>query len=353
MSRLFILVSVMMFLFTLKPGTAPGQSTEPSRASTHQSAVVLMYHRFGESKYPSTNTTASQLDAQIKELTSGKYTVLPLEEIIWRLRAGPALPDRTVAITIDDAYKSIYDIAWPKFKAAGLPFTVFVSTDPVDQGVKSYMSWDEIKKLKENGVDIGNHSASHRHMAGADDSTNIRDIRRASNRLNAMLGFRPGLFAYPYGESSLALSKQIEAEGFMAAFGQQSGVIGSSSGFYYLPRFALNEKYGNIDRFRLIVNALPLRVKNISPKDTLITDDNPPEIRFTLDKNLSRLRANLLNCFLSGQRRAPIERTETADGANITIMPAAPFAKGRTRLNCTLPAKNNRWRWFGQQYYRP
>src|SRR3546814_10430794 len=90
-----------------------------------------MYHRFGEHKAAATNITLQQFAAHIAELTSGRYSVLPLPEIVAALREGRPLPDRTVAITIDDAYLSVYREAWPMLKAAGLPFTLFAATDPL------------------------------------------------------------------------------------------------------------------------------------------------------------------------------------------------------------------------------
>ncbi|MBT3306791.1 MAG: polysaccharide deacetylase family protein, partial [Alphaproteobacteria bacterium] len=96
-------------------------------------AVVIMYHRFGESRYPTTNVTIKQLEAHIEELKTGDYTVLPLPDIIKAMQGGQPLPARTIAISIDDAYLSVFTEAWPRLKAAGFPFTVFVATDPVDQ----------------------------------------------------------------------------------------------------------------------------------------------------------------------------------------------------------------------------
>jgi hypothetical protein len=83
------------------------------------SAVFLMYHRFGEDAYPSTNVRIEQFEAHVAELTSGKYNVMPVGEILGALRSGKSLPDRTIGITIDDAYLSVYKEAWPRLKAAG------------------------------------------------------------------------------------------------------------------------------------------------------------------------------------------------------------------------------------------
>ena len=102
----------------------------PVRAA--DSAVILMYHRFGEDGFPSTNIRIAQFEDHIRTLTDGPYNVLPVAEIVAALRAGRELPDRTVGITIDDAYRSVYTEAFPRLKAAGLPFTLFVATDAVD-----------------------------------------------------------------------------------------------------------------------------------------------------------------------------------------------------------------------------
>src|SRR5437762_8991612 len=71
-------------------------------------AVIIQYHRFGEDDVPTTNIRLAQFEAHLAELKKSKYTVLPLADVIAALREGRALPDRTVAITIDDAYTSAY-----------------------------------------------------------------------------------------------------------------------------------------------------------------------------------------------------------------------------------------------------
>ena len=96
-------------------------------------ASVIMYHRFGEDQYTSTNIRVDQFKEHLQELQNGEYTVLPLNEIVDRLENGEELPDRTVALTIDDAYASVYDVAWPLLREANLPFTVFVAVEGVDK----------------------------------------------------------------------------------------------------------------------------------------------------------------------------------------------------------------------------
>ncbi len=319
-------------------------------AEAAEAAVVFMYHRFGESKYPSTNVGIAQFESHIEEIKSGDYTVKPLPEIVQALRAGTSLPDFTVGISIDDAFLSVYTEAWPRLKKAGLPFTLFVATDPVDEGKRDYMSWQQVAELAQSGmVTIGSQTASHLHMAASSAARNSADLAKSNARFKAKLGFVPKLIAYPYGEYSLAVRKAVRAAGFNTGFGQHSGVLHSRSDFSYLPRFALNETYGNTARFRLAARALPLPVKEVIPADPLLgPKNNPPPFGFTVIgdavKGISRLA-----CYTAGR----VANTERLGAARIEVRVSRAFPPGRTRINCTIPAANRRWRWFGMQFYVP
>ena len=145
-------------------------SPQPVTADTH--AVVFMYHRFGDGRFPSTNITLEQFDAHISEIQSGGYNVRPLPEIIAAFRKREPLPDRTIAITIDDAYASVYTEAWPRLRQAGLPFTLFIATDAVDRRLADMMTWDQIRELATAGVTIGSQTASHPHMPALSKTQN-------------------------------------------------------------------------------------------------------------------------------------------------------------------------------------
>lgn len=312
------------------------------------SAVILMYHRFGEDIYPSTNVRMDQFEAHIKELTEGPYTVLPVSEIVAALRSGRKLPDRAIGITVDDAYLSVYTEAWPRLKAAGLPFTLFVATDAVDKRYAGMVDWGQIREMRDAGVEIGAHTASHLHMPDAADEVNKSEMQRSLKRFQEELGERPALFAYPYGETSLATQAIVREFGFETAFGQHSGVAYGAGDPMYLPRFALNETYSALEDFVLRVNALPLPVGDISPLDSFIQDKNPPLVGFTVDATVGSLGG--LACYHSQFGKADLEILGTH---RVEIRFPEPFKAGRTRLNCTKPAGKGRWRWFGMQYYTP
>jgi poly-beta-1,6-N-acetyl-D-glucosamine N-deacetylase len=318
----------------------------PSAARAADSAVVFMYHRFGEATFPTTNIRLDQFEAHIQELTSGRYTVLPLPEIARALREGRSLPDRTMGLTADDAYLSIYTEAFPRLKKAGLPFTLFVATEPIDHRVKGMMTWDQIREMAAAGVEIGGHSVNHPHMPLLDPERQRREIEESNRRFEAELGKKPALFAYPYGEADGSALSLARESGAAAAFGQHSGVLHGTVDPFYLPRFALDEHYGDMARFRLAANALPLPVSDIAPADPTIRGGVAPVISFTVAGEVGAL--DRLNCYNAEGIAVQVAKP---GGGKVEVRFAQAPKPGRLRINCTMPAAEGRWRWFGRQYY--
>ena len=148
------------------------------------------------------------------------------------------------------------------FKKKKIPFILFVSTETV--GKKGYMSWDEIIEIsKEDFVFIGNHSHSHEYLIKYKFEDFKKDIDKDQLKyLKKKLNYNPKFFSYPFGEYSLEQKKYISNK-FDYAFGQHSGVIDLNKDKYELPRFPINEKYGDLDRFNFLINLLPIQYKDL------------------------------------------------------------------------------------------
>lgn len=321
-----------------------------SQAGASQSVVVLNYQRFGEDRYPHTSVPASLFDAHIQMLTSGRHTVIDAGEAVSTIFAGNLVRNRSVAITIDDAYRSAYEIAWPRLKKAGLPFTLFVSTDAIDGGGPGFMTWDDIRELKEAGVTIGAHGAAHLHMATATPEEILADIEKSARRIEEELGERPVLFSYPHGEMTLAARNAVAAAGFKAAFGQYSGTVNETLDQFMLPRFSINGKYGGKGEFRKRIDTLGLPLRDVVPADPLIPSGAEPVIGFTLDNSVGRPRK--FHCFHSDETDEFVEVALTVmEGRRYALRFAKGFPTGAWRLNCTMPTGGKRFRWWGMQYY--
>jgi peptidoglycan/xylan/chitin deacetylase (PgdA/CDA1 family) len=315
-------------------------------AQAAESAVILMYHRFGESAHASTNIRIDQFEAHLDELQAGGYTVLSIPDILAAINAGQPLPDRTVGITIDDAYLSVYTEAWPRLRRAGFPFTLFVATDAIDREFASYMSWDQIRDLRDNGVTIGSQTATHLHMPANREARNKEDLQLSNARFQSELGNKPLLFAYPFGEASSRIQQIVKEAGFAHAFGQHSGALYTSSDRYYMPRFALNENFGDTKRFKLVANALPVPHTDLSPRNPTLTQ-NPPLFGFTLGNDADSLQG--LTCYSGDQGKLQMQRL----GPRVEVRLARNFSAGRARINCTALGPDGRWRWLGMLYYVP
>lgn len=325
---------------------APSDASEPARVEVSgdaTSSVVFMYHRFGEDEYPSTNIKIDQFKEHVAELTNGSYTVLGVPQIVSALEKGEGLPDRTVGITIDDAYRSVYEIAWPIFRENNMPFTVFVSTEQLDDGFSNYMTWDMVREMAKAGVTIGGHSQHHSHLPDLEIEAVKAELSHSADRFKQELGYVPDIFAYPYGEASDAVIAAVKEAGYKAAFGQQSGAMSVDSDFMYLPRFALNEHYGAMDRFTLAANSLPLAVTDVTPANYTLTR-NPPAFGFTLKE-----AAPNVACYPSDGKAT---MTRLGD-ERVEIRLDGPVASGRWRINCTSMGPNSRWQWFGMLYTVP
>lgn len=310
------------------------------------SAVILAYHRFGENAFPSTNIRLEQLDAHIAELSSGPYTVMSVPDIVSAIREGRELPDRTVGITIDDGYLSTYTEAWPRFRRAGFPFTVFVSTDPIDRKFTNFMSWEQVRELHEAGVTIGGHTATHLHMAANSLERNRSNLAQSNARYVSEIGAVPALFAYPFGEASTQVQTIVREAGYTSAFGQQSGALDASADSFYMPRFALNEAFGDMGRFRLVTNTLPIPHSDMTPANPTLTQ-NPPIFGFTRAPETPQI--NGLACYAADQGQVRVEEI----GPRIEVRMNGPFPAGRARINCTALGRDGRWHWLGMLYYVP
>tara|TARA_Y100001970_G_scaffold242271_1_gene306516 strand:- start:5036 stop:6088 length:1053 start_codon:yes stop_codon:yes gene_type:complete len=305
--------------------------------------LALMYHRFEENKYPSTNIRISAFKKHMSMIKDKKLKFL--DPINFGNEINKVSKEKKILITIDDAFSSFYSNGWPILKENKIPFILFVSTETV--GKKGYMSWDEIIEIsKEDYVFIGNHSHSHEYLTKYKFDDFKKDIDLSIKIFEKKLNYNPIFFSYPFGEYSLEQKKYISNK-FDYAFGQHSGVIDLNKDIYELPRFPINEKYGDLERFDFLINLLPIQYKLLKPDDKLLFDtNNPPTMTiefFKEQKNLS-----LINCFSNEGGEWKNSKLKYSDH-KIEVIFTEKFLPRRGRVNCSMNDKDG-WRWFGTQF---
>ncbi len=305
-----------------------------------------MYHRFEENKYPSTNIKKEIFLSHLKEIKDSKIEFISFKDFEKKIRTK--IDNKYLLLTIDDAFLSFYEHAWPILKKNKIPFILFVSTREV--GKYGYMSWEQIIEVgSHEWATIGNHSHSHEYLIDWKDSEILSDINKSIEIFENRLGYSPKIFSYPFGEYSSNLKKIISDLGFNFAFGQHSGVIDITKDFLELPRFPINEKYGELERFKSIIRTLPFPFESITPENRyLLNNENPPVVKIKFFNNLINFKN--INCYSNEGNIWRKSDIEFSSANEITILLKDKFKSERGRINCSLWHESKNWRWLGIQY---
>ena len=305
-----------------------------------------MYHRFNETKYPSTNIQLDIFKEQLKIIEDEGIKFIHPKEFEQSLVEKKK--ERKILFTVDDGLLSFYENAWPILKKKQIPFILFVNTREV--GAFNYMNWDQIRELyKEDFVEIGNHSHSHEYLVDESREVIENDILKSIKIFEEKLGKNSDFFSYPFGEYSSEFKNLIKSLGFKYAFGQHSGVIDETKDKFELPRFPINEKYGEIKRFKTLMKTLPLKFESITPEDKyLVQSKNPPVVKIKFFEDTKNI--NQINCFSNEGNKWRNSKVSFTEKNILEIYIAEKFIGERGRINCSLKERNNFWRWLGIQY---
>ncbi len=302
-----------------------------------------MYHRFDENKYPSTNIQMNIFLEQIQLIKDLNYDFIHPEN--FEKNFNIPKKQKKILITIDDAFQSFYEVAWPFLKENKIPFILFVSTEPV--GNKGYMTWDQIKEVEqESFAIIGHHSHSHDYLIDVSNEDFIKDIEIANKIFTEKIGYIPSLFSYPFGEYS-EFMRQYISKNFTYAFGQHSGVIDVNKEKFQLPRFPINENYGELKRFTSIIKTYPLEYKKLLPLEKKLNQSNNPPL-FSVEFFDNQKNIKNINCYSNEGNKWEKSKIQFK-GNTLNIKFREAFLPRRGRINCSLN-DNGKWRWFGTQF---
>ena len=168
--------------------------------------TILCYHRFGPR--PSNLTvTPVAFEAQMAYLATNGYTVVPLDRLPAILEGREPMPRKAVAITIDDGYRSTYEVAYPVLRRHKFPATVFLYTDFVGAG--DALTWTQMKDMTASGlIDLQPHSKTHTNLTlrqnGEPDGRYRERVRREIEApvdvIRSQLGVPSVSYAFPYGD---------------------------------------------------------------------------------------------------------------------------------------------------------
>jgi peptidoglycan/xylan/chitin deacetylase (PgdA/CDA1 family) len=189
--------------------------------------LVLCYHAVSEHWPADLAVTPAQLHEQLAGVLARGYRGATFTEAVTERPAR-----KTVAVTFDDGYRSVLELALPVLQALGLQASLFVPTAWVGAAVPMHwpgidhwaggewerellpLSWDEARALARAGWEIGSHSRTHPRLSALDDAQLAAELTESRRDCERELGRPCTSIAYPYGDVDRRVTSAARRAGY-------------------------------------------------------------------------------------------------------------------------------------------
>lgn len=220
---------------------------------------VLGYHDFsGTEPETAMRISVEKFRKQMQALREKDLPVIPMADFIAWKDEGKPIPERSVVITIDDGWKSVYTHAYPVLKEFGYPFTIYLYKNYVDGGGKA-LTTDMIFEMMQNGATIGCHSTTHPYpqtvkknrRKGRKQFQAFLEVEMAQSKRFLEQKFRVPVrtYAYPGGYFTEEMVRSAPEFGYSHLFTVQPGKVKRSLPNGILPRYIVLGNYDRIFEF--------------------------------------------------------------------------------------------------------
>ena len=241
---LLLAIALLAATFFLAPALAEGRGC---------ALPILVYHRFGPSAADSMTVRTSQFEAQLRYLEDNGYHVVSLRSVVDCLHKRRAdLPDKAVAITVDDGHRTVYTDMLPLIQRYRIPVTAFIYPSAISNA--SYaMTWEQLRQLISTGLfDVQSHTYWHpnfkveKKRLGSDEyrllvKTQLEKSRRV---LRERLGVDADMIAWSFGIYDDDLVREASAQGYVAGFTIERRAVRDGDDLMALPRYLMVDSLG-------------------------------------------------------------------------------------------------------------
>ena len=226
--------------------------------------VVVTFHRVNDWMEEDGITCNSVKFEAFCEFFRRHFRVARLSEQISGCRNGQGMGG-TLSITFDDGYRDNFEVAAPILRRLGLPAAFFVATGfigteyvpPWERHLAQqpgWMSWDQVRSLRDQGFEIGAHTDGHIDLATHSPEAIRIELAKCRAKLQEALGAPPTLFAYPFGGrgniSPVSLGLVREA-GFECCLGAFGGVNPPVADPFQFNRISISKWFATPEQFGL------------------------------------------------------------------------------------------------------
>jgi len=195
-----------------------------------QTVPILCYHRLTDKCNSSMCLSPKVFDEQMKYLKNNGYRTISLEQLQCFLEFKCSIPEKSVIITLDDGYRSAYDVAYPVLKKYGFTATLFIYTDYVGVS-KNAMTWSQLKEMKADGFEVGSHTISHADLTQQRDGETFRvyqdriekEIGESKKIIDKRLNQNTTTFAFPFGRYNSTVLRICRQKGYITSVSVNRG----------------------------------------------------------------------------------------------------------------------------------
>jgi peptidoglycan/xylan/chitin deacetylase (PgdA/CDA1 family) len=263
------------------PASTPAPVSKPVVDQTAQT-IIFCYHRLVDKvRFPGTEITPAMFEQQMKMLKDRGITVIGMQDLLAWKRGEKNIPPRCAVITFDDGWKSQYEVAWPILKKMGYPVTMFIYTEGVagaSLGGGQAVTWEMLGDMRDNGVDIEAHSATHQDLREGHNVMLISPDRKRTKKkltgpeyeqwlqnevvgcktlLEQRLAIKVNCFAVPFGNYNEHVKEMARNAGYEAMFTVYGQPITWTSPMDALGRYAIEANKPKVfeDAVKLIASS--------------------------------------------------------------------------------------------------
>ncbi|MGE7090140.1 polysaccharide deacetylase family protein [Lysinibacillus sp. NPDC048646] len=280
--KVLFYLAALFFFVAISDQAFAAKSTNFYEYSNAKGVTVINYHSFGDYKeIANINITAKLFREQLQMLKDSGYTTITEEQLIAYLQGHGRIPVKSVFLTIDDGFESVYTIAYPILKEMGMQATLFVIVKDVETGYRKgvpMLNWQQIKEMSDShSIHVGNHTYDL-HWRGNNDApkheamilnqtkdgkalTNeerqryiLEDVTKAHQLIEKHTGKAPTSFAYPYGVYDRVAEQAIKEAGYRIDYSTQGGFNMFGDGTVHIKRIDSSNRVSAHDLKKIIEN---------------------------------------------------------------------------------------------------
>jgi peptidoglycan/xylan/chitin deacetylase (PgdA/CDA1 family) len=211
---------------------------------------ILLFHAIADDADPGSVSPAT-FAAQLEAIAHAGFHTVTFREWLQHEDHRAPLAANPVLLTFDDGTEDAYTTVLPMLRSRGMRACFFVTTglvglDAAHRQVRSeagatkrYLVWPELPQLRQAGMEIGSHGATHARLPDLDHDHVVGELRTSKDKLEVLLGIHVLAFAYPYNSVRGWIEPLVQAEGYRAAV---AGSVHGGKDRFALYRITVNRE---------------------------------------------------------------------------------------------------------------